>query len=402
MLASRNDGQDARILVRYGPSTLKAKRKQPGEEGPMTRSLLLCVYAVLVAAGGWGPAARADLLIGAAGPLTGSNAFLGEQLQQGTEAAVAAINAAGGVLGEQLKLVVVDDACDSGQAVAAAEQLAARKVAFVVGHVCSGASIPASEVYEKAGIVQISHQSTNPKLTELGRANVFRVCGRDDQQGVIAGTYLAERWRDKKIAILHDGGVYGQGLAEETRKELNRRGVTEAIFEAFTPGQADYSELIAKLRNAGVEVLYVGSYHQEPALIVREARDSGYDLQLVSGDALATDSFWQIAGPAGEGTLFTFFPDARRSPAAREVVERFRKLGFEPEGGTLYSYGAVQVWAEAAVRAGSAKPEAVIAALRSHEFETVLGPISFDAKGDLTKPGFVWYVWRGGAYAPEE
>ena len=366
------------------------------------RSLFLGGYAILLVAGAWAPVARADLLIGAAGPLTGSNAYFGEQVQQGAKAALADINAAGGVLGEKLRLLVVDDACDAGQAVAAAEQLAARGVPFVVGHYCSGASIPASEVYEKAGIVQISPASTNPRLTELGHANVFRVCGRDDQQGVIAGTYLAEQWRDKGIAILHDGAVYGQGLAEETKKELNRRGVTETIFEAFTPDQANYSGLVAKLRDAGIKVAYIGGYHQEAALIVREARDGGYDLQLVAGDAMVTDSFWQIAGPAGEGTLFTFFPDARRNPAAREVVERFREGGIEPEGTTLYSYGAVQIWAEAAAKAGSAKPEAVIAALRSHEFETVLGPVSFDAKGDLTRPGFIWYVWRNGAYEPKD
>ena len=366
------------------------------------RSLLLGGYAVLLIAGGWNATARADLLIGAAGPLTGSNAYVGEQMQQGVEAAVADINAAGGVLGEQLKLLVVDDACDGGQAVAVAGQLAASGVAFVSGHLCSGTSISASEVYEKAGIVQISPASTNPKLTELGRANVFRVCGRDDQQGVVAGAYLAEQWRDEKIAILHDGSVYGQGLAEETRKELNRLGVTEAIFAAYTPGQSEYSGLVAKLRDAGIQVVYVGGYYQEAALIIREARDNGYDLQLVSGDATATDSFWQIAGRAGEGTLFTFFPDARRNPAARDVVERFRELGTEPEGYTLFSYAAVQVWAEAAAKAGSAKLEPVIAALRSQEFDTVLGPISFDAKGDPTKLGFVWYVWRNGAFVPKE
>ncbi len=366
------------------------------------RSLPLGGYVILLIAGGWNATARADLLIGAAGPLTGSNAYLGEQMQQGVEAAVADINTAGGVLGRQLKLLVVDDACDGGQAVAAAGQLAASGVAFVSGHLCSGASIPASEVYEKAGIVQISPASTNPKLTELGRANVFRVCGRDDQQGVVAGAYLAEQWRDKKIAILHDGAVYGQGLAEETRKELNRLGVTEAVFAAYTPGQSEYSGLVAKLRDAGIQVVYIGGYYQEAALIIREARDNGYNLQLVSGDATATDSFWQIAGQAGEGTLFTFFPEARRNPAARDVVERLRDLGTEPEGYTLYAYAAVQVWAEAAAKAGSAKPEPVIAALRSQEFDTVLGPISFDAKGDPTKLGFVWYVWRNGAFAPKE
>ena len=244
----------------------------------------------------------------------------------------------------------------------------------------------------------ISPASTHPKLTDEGGANVFRVCGRDDLQGKIAGDYLTDRWGDKKIAILHDKTTYGMGLAEETRKRLNERGVTEAMFEAYDPGQRDYAALISKMRAAGIDAVYVGGYSTEAALMLRQARRGGYDFQLVSGDALATDEFWMIAGPAGEGARMTFFPDPRRNRQAAPVVARFREQNYEPVGYTLFAYGAVQVWALAIEQAGSLELEAVIAALRNRRFTTVLGEIGFDDKGDITTPGFIWYVWKNGEY----
>jgi branched-chain amino acid transport system substrate-binding protein len=347
-------------------------------------------------------AARAEILIGAVGALTGPNAYQGEQQQQGVEMAIADLNAAGGVLGHQLRLMAIDDACNGGQAVAAAHQLVAARVPFVIGHQCSAASIPAAKVYEGAGIVQMTPASTNPRLTEEGRNNVFRICGRDDQQGAIAGDYLVEHWRDSRIAILSDGSVYGKGLAEETRQQLKKRGVAAAMVEDLAPGQSDYSPLVAKLRAAGIETAYFGGYYREAALLVRQARENGYGMQLVSGDGIATDAFGQIAGEAGDGTLFTFFRDPRRNPAVEPLVDRFRKQGFEPEGYTLYSYGAVQAWAQAVVKTGSTETKAVIQALRANEFDTVLGRISFDAKGDVRQPGFDWYIFRGGQYVPLE
>ena len=250
----------------------------------MRRTLLHLSAAVVLALCGAG-AARAEILIGAAGALTGPNAYQGEQQQQGVEMAIADLNARGGVLGEQLKLISLDDACDSGQAVAAAQRLVAAKVPFVVGHQCSGASIPAAKVYEEARVIQMTSSSTNPRLTEEGRMNVFRICGRDDQQGAIAGDYLADHWRTAKIAILSDGSVYGKGLADETRRQLNKRGIVEALHDEVTPGEIDYSSIIAKLRAAGVRTTYYGGYVREAALLARSAREQGYVMQLVSGDS---------------------------------------------------------------------------------------------------------------------
>ena len=220
--------------------------------------------------------ARAEVLIGVAGPMTGTNAWFGEQMQRGAELAVADINAAGGVLGEQVRLIAADDFCDPEQAVAAAQKLVSQGVILVVGHYCSGASIPASEIYEAAGVLQISPASSNPMLTELGRANVFRVVNRDDADGIVAGNYLADHWAGEKIAILHDGTTYGKGLADATRSQLNSRGVTEAIYEAFVPGKNDYAAEIAKLQAADIAAVFVGGYHTEIALIARAAHDSGY------------------------------------------------------------------------------------------------------------------------------
>jgi branched-chain amino acid transport system substrate-binding protein len=367
----------------------------------MVRRRLLGVVAVAVAALHV-RMAGAEILIGVAGPMTGANAWFGEQMERGAALAVDDLNAAGGVLGEQALLTTVDDYCDPAQAVAAANKLVSDGVSLVVGHFCSHASIPASEVYDAAGILMISPASTNPLLTELGRANVFRVQNRDDAAGALIGNYLADRWSDQKIAIVHDGTTFGQGIADLTKAQLNRRGVSEALYQAYVPGQTNYGAEIDALRQADVTVAFIGGYHTEIALMARAAGDRGYPLQLVAGLGLTTEDFGIIGGPAADGTLFVDVADPRRRAEAAPVVERFRAAGFEPDGYTLYAYAAVQVWAEAAERAGALAPQAVIAALREHEFDTVLGPIDFDDKGDLTVQNPVWYVWQNGTYAPLE
>jgi branched-chain amino acid transport system substrate-binding protein len=354
--------------------------------------------AAIVMTAAYVTSAHAEILIATAGPFTGQNIFRGEQIQHGAEMAVADINATGGVLGQRVALTLADDACDPEQAVAVANKLVSDGVVFVAGHVCSHSSIPASKVYEKAGVLMISPASTNPRLTDEGGPNVFRVCGRDDQQGIVAGNYLADEWGDKRIAILHDDSTYGKGLADETRKQLNKRGITEAMYEVYIPGERDYSALISKMQATGIDVVYVGGYSTEAGLILRQGRNQGFEAQLVSGDALTNDEFWMITGPAGEGTLLTFGPDPRANAAAAPVVRQFRDQGFDPLGYTLHTYAAVQVWAQAVRKAGVLDIGAVIKALRSHEFDTVLGKIGFDQKGDVNASGYVWYVWKDGEY----
>ena len=267
---------------------------------PWTFLRTFVLSAVAVALLGLTPV-RAEIAIAMAGPMTGAYAWMGEQNKRGVEAAVDEINARGGLLGQTVRVIVGDDACDSAQAVAVANKLVHDGVVFVAGHYCSHTSIAASRVYEQRGILMILLASTNPKLTDEGGDNVFRVAGRDDLQGEIAGNYLADEWAGKAIAILHDGTIYGTGLADEARKQLRARGITEAMYEAFTPGESDYALLVSAMQSAGIDVFYIGGYSAEAALILRQARTRGYDAQLVSGDGIVTEDFWLIAGPAGEG-----------------------------------------------------------------------------------------------------
>jgi branched-chain amino acid transport system substrate-binding protein len=347
-------------------------------------------------------AALADIQIATAGPMTGQYATFGEQMKRGAEMAVADINAAGGVNGEKLVLNIGDDACDPKQASAVANDLASKKVVFVAGHFCSGSSIPASAVYAEENIVQISPASTGVKYTdERPGKGVMRVIGRDDVQGVVAGNYLAKTFKDKKIAILDDKSTYGKGLADETRKALNAAGVTEAVNESYTAGEKDYTALVSKLKAANVDVVYVGGYHTEAGLILRQMRDQGLNALLVSGDALATAEFWTITGPAGEGTLMTFAPDPRTNPNAADLVKKFKEAGFDPEGYTIYTYVAVQVWAEAVKAAGSTEFEKVTEQLYKIDLDTPVGKIRFDDKGDIQDPKYVWYKWTSGSYAED-
>src|ERR1700739_1881236 len=192
------------------------------------------VYSVILAAAlalGAGGVEAQDIPIAVVGPVTGSNAALGEQMKRGAEMAIADINVKGGVLGKKLDLILADDACDPKQAVAAANDVVRKKVVFVAGHYCSSASIPASAVYNEAGVLQMTPASTNPALTDdaakRGWNNVFRSCGRDDVQGGIAGKYLAEHFNGKHIAIVHDKTAYGKGIADETMKAMKPPGHTQ-------------------------------------------------------------------------------------------------------------------------------------------------------------------------------
>ena len=358
---------------------------------------LTCLAALLcfTAAPAW-----AETAIGVAGPMTGADASFGVQLREGATEAVADINAKGGLLGDQLTLVVGDDACDPRQAVTVANDMASRNVVFVDGHYCSASSIPASKVYTDAGIIEISPASTNPSYTDSGDWNIFRVCGRDDQQGKVAGQYIAKQFAAQKVAILSDNSAYGKGLADQTKKYMNAAGKQETLYLTYVPGESDYSAIVSRLKEAGIQVAYLGGYHPDAGLIVRQARAQGLNLLLIGGDALVTTEFWQITGPAGEGTLMTFPADPRNLPSAAAVVADFKKRGVDPEGYVLYSYAAVQIWAEAAAKANTTDPVKVAAEMKSAgPWSTVLGPISFDAKGDIVNSNYVFYRWHNGAYA---
>ena len=331
--------------------------------------------------------AKADITVASAGPMSGQYASFGAQLKAGAEMWLKDTNAKAGILGEKVKLVIGDDACDPKQAVAVANKFAGQGVTYVAGHFCSGSSIPASKVYTEEGIIQVSPASTNPAFTDKGGPNVFRVCGRDDQQGEVDGALLAKEYSGKKVAIIHDKTAYGKGLADATKKNMNKGGLKETMYEAFTAGEKDYSALVSKLKSNGIDAVYLGGYHTEGGLIVRQMRDQGMKTKLISGDALVTAEYWQITGDAGEGTLMTFSPDPRNNPEAAPLVKKFKAAGIEPEGYVLYSYAALQVFEQAATQAGSIDRKKVLKAMKKGKFNTVLGTLSFDKKGAVSLPG---------------
>ncbi len=339
--------------------------------------------------------AVAQVKVGGVGPITGPNARLGTQLTHGLAQAAADINAAGGILGEKIEIVMADDASDPKQGVSVANRFSAQGTKFVLGNFVSGVAIPASSVYNEAGILQISAGATNPVYTDRRLWNVFRVCGRDDQQGSVAAGYLAQAFKDKRIVIIHDKTPYGKGLADEMKKSLNARGVKEQTYIAINPGEKDYTALVSRLKTEQADVVYYGGEQTEAGLILRQMGDQGLNAVLMGGDALVSSEFTSAAGPRAEGTLVTFSPDPRKNPNAAPVVERFTKAAIEPEAYTLYSYATLQVLQKAAEAAKSLDPKKIAAVMHSGvPFETVIGTIAFDEKGDVTNPGFIVYRWE--------
>jgi branched-chain amino acid transport system substrate-binding protein len=340
-------------------------------------------------------AAQAQIKMGVAGPLTGPNAAFGAQLKNGTDQAVADVNAAGGIMGQKITVSYGDDVSDPKQGVSIANKFAGDGVKFVIGHFNSGVTMPASEAYQESGILEITPSATNPKITERGLWNIFRTCGRDDQQGSLAGAYIVKNMKGKKIAIVHDKTTYGQGLADEAKKAMNKGGVKEVLYEGINLGEKDFSALVSKIKASGADLVYWGGLHTEGGLIVRQMRDQGVKAVLMGGDGITTDEFATVGGPGVEGTLMTFPPDPRKRAEAKGIVEKFRANKFEPEAYTLYSYAAVEIIKQAAEAAKSLDPKKVAEKIHSGmKFKTVIGEMSYDKKGDITRPDYTMYVWK--------
>jgi branched-chain amino acid transport system substrate-binding protein len=341
----------------------------------------------------------ADMTIGWAGPLTGGSAAVGEQNRNGVAQAVEDINASGGILGQKVVVQYEDDAGDPKQAVTVANRLVDSGAKFVIGHQNSGASIPASQVYAEGGVLQITPASTNPKLTEQGLWNVFRTCGRDDQQGKVAGEYLLKHFSQKSVFIVHDKTSYGLGLAQEVQKAINAGGLKEVGFDGIDVGQKDFSALVSRMKQAKADAVYFGGVYGEAGLIVRQMHDQGLKVPMLGGDAMFSSEFAGVAGSAAEGTLITFGPDATKNPAAAEALKGFKKNNIDPEGFTLYGYAAIQVLAEAIKQVGQPDPEAVAKLIHSGaSFSTAIGPLSYDDKGDVKRMDFVFYESKGGKF----
>jgi len=346
------------------------------------------------------PQASAEVVVGVAVPRSGPYVAVGEQVLRGVQAAAQAANAGGGIAGEAIRLDVQDDACDSNQAVAVANRYVQSGVRLVVGHVCSNASLAASETYAANGIAMITAASVSAKLTDRGLPTIFRVCGRDDDQGKLSAAILAERFRDRKIALMYDPSPPSRTLAAATKDNLNRIGVNEALFAAFQPGEADDAALADRLKGAGIDVVYYGGDAQEMGRLVRISAERGFRPQWLGTSAIATPEFAKVAGGSSNGVLMTFYLDPSRKQEAQAVVAAFRAQGVEPDGSMIYGYAALQALVAAGNLAGSVDSRAIARVLHAERFDLVLGPVGFDAKGDVTAQGYVLYVWQNGAFTP--
>ena len=346
---------------------------------------------------GFAGAAEADVTIGVAGPITGANASFGAQLTQGVAQAAEDFNRSGGILEQRVVIQQGDDVSDPKQGVSVANKFVGDGVRFVVGHFNSGVTIPASEVYADNGVLMITPSATNPKVTERKLWDVFRTCGRDDQQGRLWADLALGKLRDAKIAIVHDKTTYGEGLADAAKGFMNAGGKKEVLYEGVNAGEKDYSAIVSKIKASGAEYLMWGGLHTEGGLIVRQMRDQGIKTVMISGDGITDTEFASVGGPGVEGTLMSFGPEPRNNPNAKAIVAEFAAKGFDPQGYTLYSYAAMQIVKQAAEKANSLDPKKLAEVMHSGiSFKTVIGDIAYDKKGDRTTVDYVWYVWQKG------
>jgi len=367
------------------------------------RSTMKIIVLSLTMLGGVSAGRAEEIKIAVVGPMTGALADIGEQIRQGAELAAHDINAASGIDGNKILLSIEDDACDPKQAVSVANRVVGDEIKLVDGHVCSGASISASEVYAENSVLMMTPATVNSKLTDgvfaKGWTTIMRLYARDDAQGELIGSWIAARCADRRIAFLHDKSAYGRGLADQVKAQMNARGVKEILFEGINPGEKDYTAVIGKLKTLRAEVVYYGGYPTEGGLIMRQAADQGFKFQMVGTSGFVAPIFWSIAGSAGEAALFPFPTDPRQLSTAKRITEELQAIGSVPESFTLFSYATVQALAEGVQRAGKVDAVAIAQALRTGmPVNTVLGPIAFDAKGDAQGMTYDINVWHDGRH----
>ncbi|MDH4101060.1 MAG: branched-chain amino acid ABC transporter substrate-binding protein [Nitrospirota bacterium] len=342
--------------------------------------------------------AAGDLIkIGVAGPMTGDQSKMGIDFKNGVELAVEEWNQKGGVLGKKIATVVGDDQHDPKQAVAVANKLVNDGVVGVIGHFNSSCSIPASSVYQQTGIPMITPASTNPQLTEQGFQNIFRVCGRDDQQGRIAADFVVNRLGKKRIAILHDKTTYGQGLSEELKKALGD-SIEVVAYEGVTQGDKDFKAVLSAIKTKKPEALYFGGVYPEAGLMVKQARELGIDAVFISGDGTIDTKFIEIAGAAAEGAYLTFSPDPNGIPTAKAFLESYHKKYGEHGPYSIYAYDAANILLNAIQKAGATDGKKVAELIRATPHDGALGKVQFDAKGDVTVAPYVIWVTKGGKF----
>lgn len=339
--------------------------------------------------------AHADTIrIAIAGPFTGALTQYGDMVKEGVDTAIETINAGGGVLGNKLEAVVIDDGCEPKQGPVVANRVVNEKIHYVVGHVCSGATIAATPVYNNEGVVMISPSATSPLVTDGKNYDmIFRTIGRDDQQGPFAAEYIAKQLKPKKVAILHDKQTYGSGVATQVQKSLEKDGVNIAMFEGINVGDSDYSAVISKLKALGPDLIYFGGYHPELGLLLRQAREQGLETQFMGPEGVANKDLAAIAGPAVDKLLVTLPADFTKRKGNEQILEHFKKYQRSPDGAfTMTAYAAVQVLADS-INAVGTDPSKVADYMHEHSFDTAIGKVDYDAKGDLKHFEFAVFRW---------
>ncbi len=339
--------------------------------------------------------AAEPIKIALAGPVTGPVAQYGDMQSMGALMAIEQINKAGGVNGSMLEAVTYDDACDPKQAVAVANKIVNDGINFVVGHLCSGSSQPAADIYDEEGIMMITAASTAPELTEKGHTLIFRTIGLDTMQGPTAGNYVVEQLKPKRAAILHDKQQYGEGIATAVKAALDDAKIPVALFEGVTAGDKDFSALIAKLKKENVDFVYFGGYHPEMGMLLRQSAENKLNARFMGPEGVGNSDISAIAGDASEGMLVTLPKAFDEDPKNAHLVEAFKAKKQDPRGAFVFpAYAAVQVMADAMTLSKSDDPDTVAKTLRSNSFDTPTGVLEFDDKGDLKNFSFVVYQWH--------
>ncbi|HWD31500.1 MAG TPA: branched-chain amino acid ABC transporter substrate-binding protein [Pseudomonas sp.] len=356
------------------------------------------LFAAMVLAGVASHSFAADtILIGIAGPKTGPVTQYGDMQFIGAKQAIKDINAKGGVDGKMLEAKEYDDACDPKQAVAVANKVVNDGVKYVIGHLCSSSTQPASDIYEDEGVIMITPAATSPEITSRGYKLIFRTIGLDSAQGPAAGNYIADHVKPKVVAVLHDKQQYGEGIASAVKKTLEDKGTKVAVFEGLNAGDKDFSSIIQKLKQANVDFVYYGGYHPELGLILRQAQEKGLKAKFMGPEGVGNDSISQIAQNASEGLLVTLPKSFDADPANKAIADAIKADGKDPSGPFVFpAYSAVQLIAEGIKAAKSEDTAKVAEAIHAGTFKTPTGDLSYDDKGDLKDFKFVVYEWHFG------
>ncbi|NDE89749.1 MAG: branched-chain amino acid ABC transporter substrate-binding protein [Alphaproteobacteria bacterium] len=359
------------------------------------------IFVIALLATGFATVAHADIRIAFAIPLTGSETILGEEIRHGAELAAESINAKGGVLGQKIILDYQDDVCNATQATVVANKIVTTPPVAVIGDLCSAATLASSPIYNEANIPQLTF-SSNATITQKGFKNLFRLIGSDDIQAPMLANYVIKEMagKDDKVAVIDDKSSWGMGFADSAEKTLRAKNTKVGMRDSVNVGQKDYASLITKLKEDKITHVILGLLHVEAGLLIRQAREQGFKGAFFGGDPIQTPEFWKIAGTAAEGFQQTGPFDPQYSDQGKAIVANLKKANKSIGIYTFYGYAAVETITQAITKANSVKNDAVIAALRKEQFDTLLGSISFDAIGELKNFVYQLSVWHDGNYVP--